>query len=510
MTNRRFIVLNAVTVAFAANLWSCTRSQTTSAPEIAISPTEMALDAQPPLLDTTPFASAAAPTTAPAVASASPELPVGHPVIPQGASVKPQSLPAGHPAIPEKASVGPVDPAKVAGRPLPAGHPQINPRTPAVTSGQATSPADPTKPDACCPEDGKPSPDGSSAPTLPAKPVGQLAATEGPQATSPAAQNGTLEIRVIQGTPNAAPITSGTPILEVYDGDKLVAKMETPLESDGHIRVYDIPLQTRITPRVKMSYAGIEYEVVGEPMSSSNPSQDLSLTVYEITEQQPDWQIRMRHVMLQPAGTSIQVSEVLVVDNPSDRTFVGTADPAGNRTVFRLPMPDGASDVEVLSGFHACCMRFEDGSIVNPIALLPGQAQYQISYSLPLKQGAAAMTLASPVETRNVAVLIPDDGSAVEANGLDTIGSNDMGSGTKVRLYKASDVAAGAELGIKLSNIVPLKDAPVASIVTPTSGAQQFALRGGAVLAVLGGIYAMTRRAPKSVTASAKLQPAAR
>ncbi len=391
-------------------------------------------------------------------------LPAGHPTIPN-------ALPAGHPVIPPQATIGPVDPAKMAGKSLPAGHPQL----PAPTTAPGT--------------------DGIALP--PQMPV----------------KSATLEIRVVQGTPGAAAITAGTPTLELYHEDKLFASMPTPLQEDGHIRIYDVPVDHTYIPVVKMTYAGVEYELVGEAIDQEHTNQDLTLRVYETTPDAPQWVVRMRHLVAQATATQLEVNEVIVIDNPADHTFV----PAAGTPAFAFPLPAGASDVTVMSGFGADKMRFENGTLLQPVALLPGQTQYQLAYSVPIHDRAATLSLVAPVVEKNVAVLMPADESNVQTTGLTSAGTTDMGSGVKTRVYKASDVPANQAITIALSNLkvaaadstpivapavdaasspsMPVGDNPPA--VALKADPQRFAVIGLIVVGVIGMIFAGTRRAAK-------------
>jgi hypothetical protein len=41
-----------------------------------------------------------------------------------------------------------------------------------------------------------------------------------------------------------------------------------------------------------------------------------------------------------------------MVENPTDRNWLGAADAAGRRTTFSLPLPAGAQNVEFSNGVH--------------------------------------------------------------------------------------------------------------------------------------------------------------
>jgi hypothetical protein len=120
------------------------------------------------------------------------------------------------------------------------------------------------------------------------------------------------------------------------------------------------------------------------------------------------------------------------------------------------------------------------------MALPPGQQEYQISYTLPAKDGSASLVVVAPAPTSKLMVMLPEDGTTVTAQGLESGGSVDMGKG-KTRFYKASSVPAGQEVKLVISGIAPAAVASSSVLGAGSTQAAQMVAAAGAVVIVLFG-----------------------
>jgi hypothetical protein len=246
-------------------------------------------------------------------------------------------------------------------------------------------------------------------------------------------------------------------------------------------------------------------------MDGSRAEQQVQVPVFESTEAAPAWTVKMQHVMLEPTVDGVRVMEMLAVENPSDRAWIGKAAGTtdGKRRTLAFPLPAGAKDVSFGGALHDCCTTIEDGKVFDSMALVPGVSQYRIGYTLPVSDGKAAIGFTTIAPVSHLMVFVPDDGSTVKADGIGNGGVADMGGG-KTRFYRATDVAAGTTVKLSISGITARATATAAATGTPT-GAQTAAVNagssaqtakivagaGGIAIFVVGGMLLMFK-APKT------------
>ncbi len=313
--------------------------------------------------------------------------------------------------------------------------------------------------------------------------------------TTQQAINGTLSVRAIQGTKDGPAIGADPFVVEFYVQGQLLDKIEAKLDEHGTTSVGGVPLNLNPQPVVKVTHAGVEYQTVGQAMSGSTPVQELQVPVYETTDKAPDWKVRMRHVMVERAEGGLQVMEMLAVDNPTDRTWLGNPIADGKHAIYSLVLPASAQQIQLL-GEHGCCAKIDGTKLTNTMPLVPGTSQHQISYLLPANGGKAEITVSSPVSVDRLMVFVPDDGTSVAAEGLESGGSSDMGTG-KTRFYKASAVPADKQVKLAISGIVATVAKNTSTAASGSTHVAQIVAGLGAVVILLFGIAFLFMKAPK-------------
>jgi hypothetical protein len=138
----------------------------------------------------------------------------------------------------------------------------------------------------------------------------------------------------------------------------------------------------------------------------------------------------MRHMIVNPRRKGRHRGHRRAgVENPTDKSWLGTADASGKRATFVVNLPPGATDVQLGGAFHECCVTVENGRATNSMALLPGVTKYQLNYNLPAINGKAELTATMPALVKNMIIMLPDDGSAASADGLEGPSTVNMGNG---------------------------------------------------------------------------------
>jgi len=350
-------------------------------------------------------ASDVVPSTQPATAPAMPGLPQGHPDISKlMGGQQPATQPSGSPQLPK-------------------GHPDIS----KLTGGEQQAQEQP----AGTPQLPKGHPD-----------ISKLRAAS----TQPTA--GTLKVRAVQGTAGAPPAGADPIIVEVYGNDQLIGKLDIKLDDDGTTTIDNIPTGPGYQVLARVTHAGVEFDGVIE---ANNRSLQLSVPVFESTETRPDWNVQMRHLIVQPADDGVQVMEVIAISNPSDRAWLGEKPAAdGKRMVFTVPLPADATKVQLAGGFHECCTKVENGRITNTMPLVPGVTQYQFSYVVPVKNGSADITATFAVPVKSMMVLVPE-GTSASAIGLEGPKTVNMGNGN-TQYFKGADLPANKEVKLTVKS----------------------------------------------------------
>jgi cytochrome c-type biogenesis protein CcmF len=261
---------------------------------------------------------------------------------------------------------------------------------------------------------------------------------------------GTLKIRTVQNTAGAKAAGADPVALELYYRGQIFDQTNTTLSNDGSLNVTELPVRLGIQPIVRVTHGGVVFSAAGEVMDPDHPTQNLSIPIYETTDQAPDFSITMRHVIIQPSPTGLDVMEMLAVNTPGDRAWTGNPD----KTTLTLSLAPGVKDVHVGGGLDQSAVQVTDGKLVSHQALIPGEDRYQLQYSVAAKEGKAVLAITAPAKVGHVLVFIPDDGTTVTADGLKSMGSEQMDDkGTKTRYYMATSLEPGQTVTLTVAGL---------------------------------------------------------
>jgi len=385
---------------------------------------------------------------------------------------------------------------------LPAGHPPIGAMAPTTQPGAGGMPGLP-----------KGHPDisaltGGNNPAAGQLPAGHPDISKlSPQDAKNAPKSASITVKAEQGTIGGPAIGAADVTVEVVAGDQVVGKIDTKLNDKGTITISGLPVGAMYQPVVTVKYQGVMYQASGNPIDGA--AQTLSVKVYETTDKPIDWEVRMRHVMLQPAPEGgVQVMDMIAIDNATDRAYVGVVSAAdGAKKVFEIPLPAGATNVQFSGGFHDCCTKVQNGKVINTMAIVPGTTQYQLSYVVPVKDGKTEITASAPAITKHLIVFAPDDGTTISASDLES-GTTKMGE-SQVRYFKSESIPAAKTVTLTISgtpNKSPKKAGGAVSGASMSGGdiadvARAVAGGGALVIFLLGGAIILRKVSAGSVNA---------
>jgi hypothetical protein len=413
----------------------------------------------------------ATPPGHPAIDPQQSALPAGHPAVPGAKDAQP-GLPAGHPQVPG------------GGDGLPAGHPTI------PTGGEATA--------------GLP----SGHPQVNPAPV-------------PPGTKASVAIKAVQATKGGPAVGGDGVLVEYYNAQgEVVGKRSATLSDKGDVTLKDVALTVPVQPLITITHAGVEYKAPGNVMDGNNRDQEVRVNVYEATDRAPAWQVRMRHVIVEPTRNGLNVTDMISVFNPSDRTWTGRPTAGGGRPVtLEIALPPNATNLGAGGAFRESDVRVAGGKLISAMPMLPGGADYQVRYVIPATDGdRAEVAMWAPAPTGSLFVFLPDDGTVVTSDELKLVQAKPGANlRANARFYTAVPQNAGDVINFTVSGLKALKgtaaavDLPAegAAPATPDTAATGIpgvakvvgAVAAGAILTV--GTAVILLKAPKAAGARA-------
>jgi hypothetical protein len=180
-----------------------------------------------------------------------------------------------------------------------------------------------------------------------------------------------------------------TVTLTVFESTTAAAPVERQAVTDeaGGFVFEQVPLSPEATYQLSTAYADVQY--AGEPgsLASVEGLGDQRLAVYETTSDPAVIRASMVHVLIEPNEEeehSLLATQVVVVNNSSDRAYVGlpagqagpTAGDAQERPeTLRFAVPPDASEVGIIDGLLVEDLVTTDSGFTDTTPWVPGERQ---------------------------------------------------------------------------------------------------------------------------------------
>ncbi len=229
----------------------------------------------------------------------------------------------------------------------------------------------------------------------------------------------------------------------------VVFSREGTINANGVYRFENVNVLESRTYVVVVTHQGIPY--YSSPIEArellNNQTVNRPVEVYEASRDVSQLSVARRHIFLDlNADGSLQVMEMLLIENPLKVAVIGSEDDA---PVLKFSLPPGATNLQF---DDADGQRFSEvaGGFVDFLPVQPGTVnQVLYVYDLPYR-GKLNLTLPVEMDTAQILVVVPAGRLKVAGGQLSGLGQQEL-NGVNVELFGAAQLEAGSTLGLTVS-----------------------------------------------------------
>lgn len=274
-----------------------------------------------------------------------------------------------------------------------------------------------------------------------------------------AARLGRITGRVTNGTAGATSAAGALVRVIPVRGQRAEQPVTATLDAAGTFTVTGLVASADVTYWVGATYGGaasVHPEAI--TLRPEQPAlEQLTLTVFEPSTDVP-LTVRTGSVLLspQPERGVIDVAEVWVVANGSDRTRV--AGPDG--TVVRWPVPAGARELR-WGDASAGAAEVDGAAVLDRRPVPPGERELTLRYVVPYDGPTVALSRTMALPAAEVRLLVLSDADAVTLASDQLTAPQELDlAGRRVVGVSGRNVAAGTVLTARLDGLPPPRRPP--------------------------------------------------
>ncbi len=300
------------------------------------------------------------------------------------------------------------------------------------------------------------------------------------------AGNGIINGQLVNKTSGGSSVADQVVTLKTSLDNSEVGAATAKTQNDGRFVFDKLATAPGYSYEITVSYQEGDYSSNALSFAENETAKSVELVVYDSTTSSEAITVETAHTVIYAGQDSLEVMEVYLISNSSDRTYIGSGEVTalGRRKTLDLPLPAGAIDMQYFGDLMGCCIVTIPEGFSDTMAIQPGSKEIAYSYKIDQFPGKFTLsrTVANPMAS--YALLVAGEGINVESKELTARGPVDI-SGTTFNQFSGADFTPGQVISASLSGKAPSSHAVVLWVVLSL-----------AVLAGAAGLVYMLRRKP--------------
>lgn len=224
--------------------------------------------------------------------------------------------------------------------------------------------------------------------------------------TAPAESNGYLGGVVVRAS-DGLPVAGAEVVLSIRQGDQFIPAAKTVADEDGKYLFEDLLVAPSIVYKPGANWGGIHYPGPAARLTPARSIVGLKLTVNEAVSE-PNLLIARRHeITIRSKPGILEVTESLVIDNPTLDCYVGKPqEKGGEPETLCLNIPSDFGQVTFDEEFYGRNFSISDGRLVTGVPWTPGEQELRFTYVLPNEERQLVWTRALDLPCGDVTVRV--------------------------------------------------------------------------------------------------------
>ncbi len=214
---------------------------------------------------------------------------------------------------------------------------------------------------------------------------------------------------VINSSRGAQPVAGARVVLEMKSDEDFVLLDETTTDAAGRFLFRNLPVSQYIQYKPSAQFEGIHYPGPRVHLARERNTAAVTLTVRDVVLEPNPLHVRNHEINIRSATGMLEVTESLAVENPSQKTYVGTVsgDEGAEPVTLQLSIPADFQKVTFHDEFFGRSFAIRGGRLVTSIPWEPGQRVVKFTYYLrnTRKRKVWERTLDLPTEDLQVRIV---------------------------------------------------------------------------------------------------------
>jgi hypothetical protein len=198
------------------------------------------------------------------------------------------------------------------------------------------------------------------------------------------ADSGIIRGAVVNGSRSQLPVEGAQVALRARIQGQFTVVEETTTDSRGRFLFEELPVDPDIQYIPGANQGQVHYPGPRLRLTTENTTANVKIVVYDSAPDPNPLVIRQHNILVQPNTGATEVTESMIIDNPSKFCYVGQSAAGSDRVVtLRLSIPSDFERVTCEKEFFGRHFLLIDGRLLTGIPWPPGKRVLEFTYVLP-------------------------------------------------------------------------------------------------------------------------------
>lgn len=194
---------------------------------------------------------------------------------------------------------------------------------------------------------------------------------------------GTIQGTVVNASQSGTPQPNAEVILQVRQDGQFIPLDQTNADQAGHFEFTHLPIGPDYLYLPGANHDGIHYPGARLQLTAAQPSATTTIDVYQSIQHPNPLVIRRHEVAIQAVPGALRVTESLLVDNPTQTTYVGrTTSDTNEPMTLALAIPMDFDRATFYKEFYGRRFSVAGDRLVTGIPWTPGRRELKFMYTI--------------------------------------------------------------------------------------------------------------------------------
>jgi hypothetical protein len=208
-----------------------------------------------------------------------------------------------------------------------------------------------------------------------------------------------IEGVAVNGTQDGKPLAGAEVILRAGEEGALPIIAKTVTDRNGRFVFDRLPAGPGMIFLPGVNHHGIHYPGLRMRLPAGTPM--VKLVAFDAVASPSPLVADVHEIDIQINVGVLEVTETLVIRNPSLATYVGQSENGAAPTTLGLTIPDGFERVTFHSEFNGRHFKLQDKRLVTDLPWTPGTREVKFTYHLPIEDGKRVLEWSANVPCAN-------------------------------------------------------------------------------------------------------------